>query len=167
MKRLSPILGLAVAASVIVPASTPAMAADDHRHSAASSAVFSKLPTSNYRLSAKFGQRGSYWSSGRHTGLDFAAPRGTKVKAVADGKVVFSGWAGAYGKAVIVKHKGGKRSLYAHMSKRKVGKGRHVQAGQKIGRVGGTGNVTGPHLHFEVRTKNGQKVDPRQHLRGE
>ena len=166
-KTLIPVLGATVAAGLMIPATATAAHADSDRQSVASAASFTKLPTRNYKLSAKFGQRGRLWSSGRHTGLDFAAPRGTRVNAVDEGKVVFSGWAGAYGKAVIIKHKGGKRSLYAHMSKRKVGKGRHVQAGQKIGRVGGTGNVTGPHLHFEVRTKNGKKVDPRQHLRGE
>ena len=166
MQKLSVIVGIGVSATLLVPATLPASAATDDRTSTAASARFSKLPTTNYRLSAKFGQRGSYWSSGRHTGLDFAASRGTRVNAVADGKVIFSGWAGSYGKAIIVKHANGKRSLYAHLSKRKVGKGRKVEAGQRIGRVGGTGNVTGPHLHFEVRSKNGKKLDPRKHLRG-
>lgn len=144
----------------------PASAAPDKRKSSAQ-AVFSELPTTNYRLSAKFNQKGRYWSSGRHTGLDFAAPRGTRIDAVADGKVIFAGHAGAYGKAVIIKHKSGKRSLYAHMSKIKTKKGKQVRSGQKIGKVGSTGNTTGPHLHFEVRSKNGKKLDPRQFLRGE
>jgi murein DD-endopeptidase MepM/ murein hydrolase activator NlpD len=167
MKNLTSLFGAGLAAALLVPATAPAMASDDHRTSSASSARFSQLPTSNYRLSAKFGQRGSYWSSGRHTGLDFAAPRGTRVEAVADGKVVSSGWAGAYGQAVVIKHTNGKRSLYAHLNKRYVKKkGKKVRAGQRIGRVGATGNVTGPHLHFEVRGKNGKKLNPRKHLRG-
>lgn len=171
MHKLTALLGLSLTMAVVVPVTGPALAADKDRTSSAAafaqSARFAQLPTSNYRLSAKFGQRGSYWSSGRHTGLDFAAPRGTKVKAVADGKVMFAGWGGAYGKAVIIKHKNGKRSLYAHMRKKKVKKGKQVRAGRTIGKVGGTGNVTGPHLHFEVRTKNGKKVNPRKYLRGE
>jgi murein DD-endopeptidase MepM/ murein hydrolase activator NlpD len=142
------------------------MAVEKDRNAKAA-AVFTELPTTNYRLSAKFGQRGSRWSSGHHTGLDFAAPRGTRIDAVADGKVTFAGWAGAYGKAVIIKHTDGKRSLYAHMTKIKTKKGKRVQAGKKIGTVGSTGNSTGPHLHFEVRGKQGKKLDPRPFLRGE
>lgn len=167
MKKTTYLVGTGLAAALLVPASTPATAADNHRHSSASAVRFSELPTSNYRLSARFGQRGSYWSSGRHTGLDFAAARGTRVDAVADGKVVFSGWAGAYGQAIIVRHKNGKRSLYAHLNKRHVKKkGKKVQAGKRVGRVGATGNVTGPHLHFEVRSKTGKKLNPRKFLRG-
>ncbi|MCB0898356.1 MAG: M23 family metallopeptidase [Actinobacteria bacterium] len=166
-KTLIPVLGAGVAAGLLIPAVATPAHADSDRQSVASAATFTKLPTRNYKLSAKFGQRGRLWSSGRHTGLDFSAPRGTRVNAVADGKVVFSGWAGAYGKAVIIKHKNGKRSLYGHMSKTLVRKGKKVTAGQKIGKVGSTGNSTGPHLHFEVRSKNGKKLDPRPHLRGE
>ncbi|MEI2643418.1 MAG: M23 family metallopeptidase [Candidatus Nanopelagicales bacterium] len=165
MKKFTPLVGMGVAAVLIAP-TTPALAASDHRASKAQ-AVFTELPTTNYRLSAKFNQRGRYWSSGRHTGLDFAAPRGTRIDAVADGKVIFAGYAGAYGKAVIIKHASGKRSLYAHMAKIKTRKGKKVHSGQKIGKVGATGNTTGPHLHFEVRSKHGKKFDPRPFLRGE
>jgi murein DD-endopeptidase MepM/ murein hydrolase activator NlpD len=157
---------MGLAAVLTAPAALPAHATDGDRRASAQ-AVFTELPTTNYRLSAKFNQRGGYWSSGRHTGLDFAAPRGTRVDAVADGRVVFAGYAGAYGKAVIVKHKSGKRSLYAHLAKIKTKKGKQVRSGQKIGKVGSTGNTTGPHLHFEIRSKNGKKLDPRPHLRGE
>lgn len=166
MKKFTPLVGMCLAAALLVPAGAPALAdAGDGRASA--QAVFGELPTTNYRLSAKFNQRGGYWSSGRHTGLDFAAPRGTRVDAVADGKVVFAGHAGAYGKAVIVKHKSGKRSLYAHLARIKTKKGKQVRSGQKIGKVGSTGNTTGPHLHFEIRSKHGKKLNPRPHLRGE
>lgn len=165
MNRLLPLAAASVAIALVAPA--PALAADGDSRSVAASARFSELPTTNYRLSARFGQRGRLWSSGRHTGLDFAASRGTRVAAVADGKVVYSGWAGAYGKAVIVKHASGKRSLYAHLARITARKGKAVRAGQKIGKVGSTGNTTGPHLHFEVRTKNGKKLDPRPFLRGE
>jgi murein DD-endopeptidase MepM/ murein hydrolase activator NlpD len=151
MKKFTPLVGMGLAAALLVPAAAPATAADGDKRASAQ-AVFSELPTTNYRLSAKFNQRGRYWSSGRHTGLDFAAPRGTR---------------GAYGKAVIVKHNSGKRSLYAHLAKIKTKKGKQVRGGQRIGKVGSTGNTTGPHLHFEIRTKNGKKLDPRPHLRGE
>ncbi len=166
-KTLTSLLGLGLAGALVVPAVAPAHAADNDRKSVAASARFSDLPTTDYRLSARFGQRGGMWSSGRHTGLDFAAPRGTKVAAVEDGKVAFAGWAGPYGKAVIVRHPSGKRSLYAHMAKIKTKRGKSVKAGQRIGKVGATGNTTGPHLHFEVRTQNGKKLDPRPYLRGE
>lgn len=166
MKTFTPLLGAGLTAALLVPASAPAMAANGDSRVRAQ-AVFSDLPTTNYRLSAKFNQKGRYWSSGRHTGLDFAAPRGTRVDSVADGKVVFAGYAGAYGKSVIVKHKSGKRSLYAHLAKVKTKKGTQVRSGHRIGKVGSTGNTTGPHLHFEVRSKNGKKLDPRPYLRGE
>ncbi|HQR80613.1 MAG TPA: M23 family metallopeptidase [Actinomycetota bacterium] len=166
-KTLTPLMGVGLAAALVVPAVAPAQAANSDHKSVAASARFSDLPTTDYRLSARFGQRGRLWSSGRHTGLDFAAPRGTKVAAVEDGKVAFAGWAGPYGKAVIVKHSSGKRSLYAHLAKIKTKRGKGVKAGQRIGKVGATGNTTGPHLHFEVRTKNGKKLDPRPYLRGE
>jgi murein DD-endopeptidase MepM/ murein hydrolase activator NlpD len=68
---------------------------------------------------------------------------------------------------VIVKHDDGKRSLYAHLNKINTKRGKKVDAGQKIGKVGSTGNSTGPHLHFEVRSKNGKKLNPRDFLRGE
>lgn len=125
------------------------------------------VPVDRYRLSARYGQRGSLWSSGRHTGLDFSASKGTRVNAASGGKVTFSGSAGPYGQAIIVKHHNGLSTLYAHLSKRSVKKGKTVSAGQRIGKVGSTGNSTGPHLHFEVRNKKGQQVNPAKYLRGE
>lgn len=167
MKKLSPLIGAGLAAALLVPATAPAVAATNDNRKVSAQAAFSDLPTTNYRLSAKFNQRGRHWSSGRHTGLDFAAPRSTRVDAVANGKIAFAGYAGAYGKAVIVKHTDGKRSLYAHLNKITTKKGKKVSAGQKIGKVGSTGNSTGPHLHFEVRSKSGKKLNPRYFLRGE
>lgn len=167
MNMLSPLVGAGLAAALLVPSAAPAVADSTDNRKSTAQAAFSDLPTTNYRLSAKFNQRGRYWSSGRHTGLDFAAPAGTRVDAVADGRVVFAGRAGAYGKAVIIKHTDGKRSLYAHLNKINTKRGKKVSSGQKIGRVGSTGNSTGPHLHFEVRSKNGKKLNPRPYLRGE
>ncbi|MEF9881571.1 peptidoglycan DD-metalloendopeptidase family protein [Streptomyces sp. P9-A4] len=112
-----------------------------------------------------FGKRGSMWSSGRHTGLDFPAAIGTAIRAVAGGRVSSSGSTGPYGIHVTVDHGGGLSSLYAHMSQMLTAVGAPVSAGQVIGRVGDTGNVTGPHLHLEAR-RNGTSIDPMQFLTG-
>jgi murein DD-endopeptidase MepM/ murein hydrolase activator NlpD len=120
-------------------------------------------PTRNYRNTAYFGQPGSSWSSGHHTGLDFAAAPGTPVFSALAGKVVESGWGGAYGNHLIVRHDNGVETLYAHLSSADVSTGDRVLRGQKIGAVGSTGNSSGPHLHFEV-IKNGTQRDPQAFL---
>ena len=112
-----------------------------------------------------FGKRGSMWSSGRHTGLDFPASTGSIIKAVAGGRVAMAKSGGPYGSHVSINHGGGLTSLYAHMSAIGTAVGKAVKQGQTIGRVGATGNVTGPHLHLEAR-KKGQAVDPMQYLTG-
>lgn len=116
-------------------------------------------PTRNYRNTAFFGQAGGSWSSGHHTGLDFATATGTPVFSALAGKVVESGWGGAYGNHIIVRHDNGVETLYAHLSSASVSKGERVLRGQRIGAVGSTGNSSGPHLHFEV-IKNGEQRDP-------
>ncbi|MEZ5117271.1 MAG: M23 family metallopeptidase [Candidatus Nanopelagicales bacterium] len=121
-------------------------------------------PVTNFRYSARYGQRGRLWSSGRHTGLDFAAASGTPVRAAQDGKVVSAGWAGAYGRAIVIKHRNGAQTRYAHLSRIHTKPGKKVKAGQRIGRVGSTGNSTGPHLHFEV-IRDGRFRDPHRWLR--
>ena len=119
-------------------------------------------PTTGYRAS------GSSWSSGQHTGIDFPVGTGTTVKAVSAGKVVSAGWGDAYGYEVVVRHSDGKYSQYAHLSAISVRAGQSVDTGQRVGRSGATGNVTGPHLHFEVRTGPGygSDIDPLAYLRG-
>ena len=112
-----------------------------------------------YRITARYGQKGRSWSSGYHTGLDFAAPTGRVVQAVQAGSVIRAGWAGAYGYRVQVRHANGHRTFYAHLSYITVYRG-SVRAGQEIGRVGATGNATGPHLHLEFRPAPWVKVDP-------
>lgn len=110
-------------------------------------------PVPGYRITTPFGVRGSHWAAGYHTGDDYAAPTGTRVVATRGGRVVFAGyggWGRAYGNHVIVET-GGIRHMYAHLSSRSVGTGQEVALGQRIGRVGATGNVTGPHLHYEER----------------
>lgn len=131
------------------------------RRSASFSAPVAAGPSTAYRTS------GSSWSSGYHTGVDFPVPTGTSVKSVAGGKVVSAGWAGAYGYEVVIRHHDGRYSQYAHLSALNVRAGQQVAAGQRIARSGSTGNSTGPHLHFEVRTGPGygSDVDPLAYLR--
>ncbi|MCX5403379.1 LysM peptidoglycan-binding domain-containing M23 family metallopeptidase [Streptomyces sp. NBC_00335] len=110
---------------------------------------------------------GSMWSSGYHTGVDFAASSGTTVKAVGAGTVVSAGWSGSYGNEVVIRHADGKYSQYAHLSQLSVSSGQSVTGGQTIGLSGSTGNSTGPHLHFEIRTgpSYGSDIDPLAYLR--
>lgn len=97
-----------------------------------------------------------------HSGIDIAAPNRAKIISAGAGVVIYSGWYGAYGNAVIIDHGNGLSSLYGHMSSRAVENGRAVVGGQTIGYIGSTGWSTGPHLHFEVR-KNGTPTSPMQY----
>ncbi|WP_233518592.1 M23 family metallopeptidase [Streptomyces corynorhini] len=124
------------------------------------------LPTSSYTITSTFGQAGSLWSSGHHTGLDFAAPTGTPVKAVHSGTVKSAGWSGSYGYRTVLELDDGTEIWYAHQSSMTVTAGQKVSTGEVIGRVGATGNVTGPHLHLEVHTGGGAGIDPMGWLQG-
>ncbi|MFB6617342.1 M23 family metallopeptidase [Streptomyces sp. NPDC056367] len=139
-------------------AAEEAAAAKAEQERVAKSAGSYSLPTSAYTLTSHYGVAGSMWSSGYHTGLDFAAPTGTPVKAVAAGKITSAGWSGAYGYRIVLELEDGTEVWYCHLSSMSVTSG-SVGAGDTIGRVGATGNVTGPHLHLEVR-KGGSTVDP-------
>ncbi|MEU6547247.1 transglycosylase family protein [Streptomyces sp. NPDC046859] len=110
---------------------------------------------------------GSSWSKGYHTGVDFPVPTGTSVRSVGSGTVVGAGWEGSFGYQVVIRHADGRYTQYAHLSAISVKDGQSVGAGQRIGRSGSTGNSTGPHLHFEVRTGPGfgSDVDPVAYLR--
>lgn len=105
------------------------------------------LPVQDYILTAGFGDAGARWAS-LHTGQDFAVPTGTKVVAVTDGTVIESGWAGAFGKRIVIQHPDGSETWYCHLSVIRMASGK-VTAGQIIALSGDTGNSTGPHLHFE------------------
>lgn len=107
-------------------------------------------------VTSNYGQRGRNF----HHGIDIAAPRGTRVEAAKDGKVVFRGRKKKFGKLVVIDHGGGVKTYYAHLSSFKVRKGNRVKRGQLIGKVGKTGRATGHHLHFEMRV-SGRSVDPR------
>ncbi|MFE0176082.1 M23 family metallopeptidase [Streptomyces sp. NPDC059002] len=130
-------------------------------------------PVNNYTLSASFGLGGSMWSH-KHSGQDFAVPIGTPVESVHGGTVVKAGPNGAgdgpaYGNAVVIKHADGTYSQYAHLSQVDVRVGQAVGTGQRIALSGNTGNSSGPHLHFEIRTtpNYGSAVDPVAFLRSE
>ncbi|QYJ02538.1 M23 family metallopeptidase [Nocardioides panacisoli] len=115
-------------------------------------------PLTSYRLTATFGEYG-LWSSA-HTGLDFAAPYGTPIRAVAGGTVTEAGYDGSYGNKTVVTLEDGTELWYAHQSSYGVSTGDEVRSGEVIGYVGSTGNSTGSHLHLEVRPGGGDPVDP-------
>ncbi|MEU0899875.1 M23 family metallopeptidase [Streptomyces massasporeus] len=125
------------------------------------------LPVDGATVGTPYRMSGSMWSSGYHTGVDFVVPTGTSLKAVGAGEVVSAGWGGAYGNQVVIKLNDGHYAQYAHLSQLSVSAGQTVTAGQQVGLSGATGNVTGPHLHFEIRTTPdyGSDVDPVAFLR--
>ena len=99
-----------------------------------------------------------------HAGIDIASPNGTAVKTAAPGEVIYNGWLRGYGRVVVVDHGRGFSTLYAHLSASLVKEGQVVRDGATIARVGKTGNVTGYHLHFEVR-QYGTPVNPIKYLK--
>ncbi|STZ76991.1 M23 family metallopeptidase [Bergeriella denitrificans] len=121
---------------------------------------FTSEPVGGARISSPFGYRVHpiHHSVRMHTGIDYAAPSGTPIKAAADGVLTFKGWRGGYGNTVIIRHSNGVETLYGHMSAFSTAGG-NVRAGEIIGYVGSTGQSTGPHLHYEARV-NGQPVNP-------
>ncbi|MFF1488318.1 M23 family metallopeptidase [Streptomyces sp. NPDC058319] len=124
-------------------------------------------PIAGSYVSTGYKTGGSLWSSGSHTGIDFHAATGTPVHAVGVGTVVETGWGGAYGNQVVIRMADGMYTQYGHLSSIGVTVGQQVVAGQQIAVSGSTGNVTGPHLHFEARTgaEYGSDVDPIAYLR--
>ncbi|MGW7576801.1 M23 family metallopeptidase [Streptomyces sp. NPDC054765] len=128
-------------------------------------------PVDHYTLGEPFGIAGSHWAH-KHSGQDFVVPTGTAVKAVHKGTVVKAGpWGGgdgpAYGNAIVIQHDNGTYTQYAHLSQIQVQVGQQVGTGQQIALSGSTGNSTGPHLHFEVRTgpNYGSGIEPTGFLR--
>ncbi|MBT2385633.1 M23 family metallopeptidase [Streptomyces sp. ISL-11] len=124
-------------------------------------------PIDGSYVSTSYKASSGLWSSGSHTGVDFHAESGTSVHAVGAGTVVEAGWGGAYGNNVVIQHNDGTYTQYGHLSSIGVTAGQTVTAGQEIGISGATGNVTGPHLHFEARTgpSYGSDIDPVEYLR--
>ncbi|WP_168929370.1 M23 family metallopeptidase [Nocardioides sp. GY 10113] len=120
--------------------------------------VTAVLPVAGYQLTGRFGNAGAMWSSS-HTGLDFAAPLGTPVRAVVGGRVVAAEYAGAYGMRVTVIDDKGRSWWYCHLSAFGVSVGQVLAPGDHVGALGSTGNSTGPHLHLEIRD-NDVPIDP-------
>lgn len=118
------------------------------------------------RLTSPFGMRRHpiFKVVSFHSGVDLAAPYGTPVMASDSGRVIFNGWYGGYGKVIIVDHGMNFSTLYAHLSRASIGRGKSVVKGEVVGYEGQTGYSTGPHLHFEVR-KNGRPQNPLNYLR--
>ncbi|MFJ8630266.1 transglycosylase family protein [Streptomyces sp. NPDC093568] len=147
------------------PKSTPEKTSSE-RHEQATSSRSMVAPVSA-STGTPYRKAGASWSKGYHTGVDFAVPTGTSVKAVGAGQVVSAGWEGSFGYQVVVRHADGRYTQYAHLSAISVKDGQSVGAGQRLGRSGSTGNSTGPHLHFEVRTGPGfgSDIDPVAYLR--
>lgn len=117
--------------------------------------TFLRSPVEFSRISSRFGKRkhpiSKKWKA--HKGVDYAASRGTPIRATADGKVVHAGRKGGYGNTIVLRHAGRFTTLYAHMNgfAKGVRSGSRVKQGQTIGYVGSTGYSTGPHLHYEFR----------------
>ncbi|MEU8566916.1 M23 family metallopeptidase [Streptomyces pathocidini] len=124
-------------------------------------------PISGSYISTGYQSSSGLWSSGSHTGIDFHAASGTAVHAVGTGTVVEAGWGGSYGNNIVIKMSDGTYTQYGHLSSIAVSVGQKVTPGRQIGLSGATGNVTGPHLHFEARTSPdyGSDIDPVAYLR--
>lgn len=160
------------ASALTLPGSTgPAYAAEaPPRYQVAAGTVLKPLPprwvspVRGYRLTGRFGDTSYHWRS-RHTGLDFAAPGGTPIRSLGAGVVTEAGYDGRYGYKTVVRLKDGTEVWYCHQSSINVSVGDRVRVGQRIGAVGSTGNVTGPHLHLEIRPRTDQPVDPGAWLR--
>ena len=120
------------------------------------------MPLRNVRITSTFSYKRWHPILHRyrpHLGVDFGARRGTPLLAVANGRVIYAGWMGGYGRVVKIKHSNGFVSLYAHQSRIRVQRGQKVKRGQIIGYVGSTGRSTGPHLHFGLY-KNNRAINP-------
>lgn len=176
LRTRATVLAVGLGASVVL-GSGVAAAAGTSVTSVTSSTVAAKKaaswvdPVKKYTLSASFAQAGSMWNS-THSGQDFAVASGTQVFAAHGGTVVKAGSNGAgdgsaYGNAIVIKHGNGTYSQYAHLSRIQVKVGQVVTTGQRIALSGNTGNSSGPHLHFEIRTtaNYGSAIDPVAFLR--
>jgi len=148
-------------ATGLTPAFTPSAHSTARTYRIAERVTFTSsavAPVSGYRLTGEFGDVSGLWST-VHTGLDFATAEGSPIYAVQNG-VLSTGYDGAYGNKTVLRLDDGTELWFCHQSAFDVSVGQSVSAGEVIGYVGSTGNVTGPHLHLEVRPGGGDPVDP-------
>jgi murein DD-endopeptidase MepM/ murein hydrolase activator NlpD len=125
--------------------------------------AFLRSPVEFTRISSKFGERDhpTLKQMRNHEGVDYAAPRGTPIRATGDGRIEYRGYNGGYGRMIVMRHGGRYSTAFAHMTRfaNGTGVGAHVEQGEVIGYVGSTGRSTGPHLHYEFRV-NGEHENP-------
>lgn len=119
-------------------------------------------PVAGGLTSASYGDKGKIWNGGKHTGNDYPCPIGTDVRATMDGVVYNDNPTSEYGKTVQIDHGNGYQTLFGHLSKVLVSNGQKVKKGDVIGKSGDTGNVDGPHVHYEVRKGKNNPVNPDQ-----
>ncbi len=133
---------------------------------AAEKAPFAIPVKAAYRFTSGYGYRRDPKTGGRrmHKGVDFAGPVGTPLYATGDGVVVHAGWQSGYGRLVKIRHEFGIETRYAHLSRIRVKEGQRVSRGDRIGDMGASGRVTGPHLHYEVRV-GGKSVNPMTYIK--
>ena len=153
----------AIAPARSVASLAPTIAAPPTR-AAATGAVESEVAVTPVQgeISSPFGMRSDPFTGKErfHAGVDVSAPRGTAIRSVADGEVVFSGWRrGGEGRVVEVRHADGLVTSYAHAERTLVRAGQHVVAGEVVATVGSSGRASGPHLHFAA-ARDGQAIDP-------
>ena len=142
---------------IIVKGTAKTLASAQQKQAAHSAGFIFPVPAGSWKVS-------SYYGDGRnHKGVDICAKSGTSIYAVADGRVVFSGWNGDYGNCVIIEHENGMRTLYAHAKQLCCSVGDTVSQGEIIALVGTTGQSVGNHVHFEVKI-NGKNVDPAPYI---
>lgn len=142
---------------IIVKGTAKSLASAKQKQTAHSAGFVFPVPDGVWRVS-------SYYGDGRgHKGIDICAKSGTSIFAVADGKVVYSGWKGDYGNCVIIEHSNGMRTLYGHAKQLCCNVGDTVSQGEVIALVGTTGQSSGNHVHFEVIV-NGKNVDPAPYI---
>ncbi|MEQ9619224.1 MAG: M23 family metallopeptidase [Deltaproteobacteria bacterium] len=117
------------------------------------------------KINSGFGYRKDPFKSrvGFHSGIDIDANLGDPIVATADGTVKKAGWQSSYGKTIVIRHKDGFETIYAHLSKITVEEGQQIKVGEVIGKAGSTGRSSGTHLHYEV-IRDGKKVNPTNFL---